>query len=116
MPAAHVEQSLEPTAENSPLAQLSQFEARLLECLPASQSVHEDDELPLYRPASHGEHAVEFFADHFPPSAGGWVWNIVFESRTIFFLRFKFKLKFHRNFNLNSPHDVHVAEAFSRPV
>ena len=38
------------------------------DALPASQSVQEDEALPLYLPAAHVEQVVEFFADHFPPS------------------------------------------------
>ena len=54
--------------ENVPASHASQLELFPSENLPASQSVQEDEELPLYLPAAHVEQIVEFLADHFPPS------------------------------------------------
>ena len=47
VPAAQAVQEAALLFENVPASHASQLEAPPVECLPASQSVHEDDELPL---------------------------------------------------------------------
>ena len=55
---------------------------------PAAQFEHEEALLPLYLPLAHDEQAVEFLADHLPPSRlrrgglvrfvkiGWWLWAV----------------------------------------